>query len=60
VRPCTALVLLALAARSASAQMTDTVTHDKTFLTRKDLGVSVVALGATALLSRWDTDIAKA
>jgi membrane-associated phospholipid phosphatase len=60
VRPCTAAALLALVAIPASAQMTDTVTHDKTFLTRKDLGISAVALGATALLSHWDTDIAKA
>jgi membrane-associated phospholipid phosphatase len=40
--------------------MTDTATPDKTFLTRRDLAVSGLALAGTALLSRWDTDIAKA
>ena len=53
-------VLLVLAASGAHAQAVDTVTHDKTFLTRRDLGVSAVALAGTALLSRWDRDIAVA
>jgi membrane-associated phospholipid phosphatase len=34
--------------------------HDKTFLTRRDLGVAAVGLGAAALLSHWDRDIARA
>jgi membrane-associated phospholipid phosphatase len=50
-----------LAAQSVSAQVADTASHgDKTFLTKRDLAISGVALGATALLSIWDPDIAKA
>jgi membrane-associated phospholipid phosphatase len=61
VRPCIAVALLVLAAPTTRAQMTDTVAHhDKTFLTRRDLALSGLALAGTALLSRWDTDIAKA
>ena len=52
--------LFLLAASQASGQSPDTLAHDKTFLTRRDLGISVVALGATGLLSHWDTDIARA
>jgi hypothetical protein len=61
VRSIVRVALLALVLPCAvGAQAGDTTTHDKTFLTRRDLGVGAVALGATALLSRWDTDIAKA
>ena len=55
-----ALALL-LVAEAASAQSSDTTSRgDKTFLTRRDLVISGVALGATALLSVWDRDIAVA
>jgi membrane-associated phospholipid phosphatase len=55
-----AAVLLVLAVPTIRAQTVDTVTHDKTFLTRRDLGISAVALAGTGLLSRWDRDIAVA
>jgi membrane-associated phospholipid phosphatase len=61
VRPLAIALFLSLAtAQSAMAQGADTVQHDKTFLTRRDVGLAGAALGATALLSRWDTDIARA
>lgn len=56
----TAAVLLALATQVAGAQLSDTTGRDKTFLTRRDLLTSGIALGATALLSRYDDDIALA
>lgn len=56
----TAALLLALATPVAGAQVTDTTGRDKTFLTRRDLLTSGIALGATALLSRFDDDIALA
>ena len=41
------------------AQVTDTTSRgDKTFLTRRDLVISGLALGTAALLSNWDDDIA--
>lgn len=50
-----------LATSVAHAQTVDTTSRgDKTFLTRRDLVTSGVVLGATALLSVWDTDIALA
>jgi hypothetical protein len=55
-----AVVAVTLLSRAAAAQAPDTASHDKTFVTRADLLVSGVALGATALLSHWDTDIARA
>jgi membrane-associated phospholipid phosphatase len=55
-----AVASLALLATTAGAQVVDTTTHDKTFLTRRDLLVSGMAVGATALLSLYDDDIAKA
>lgn len=55
-----AFALSVSALSSAMAQAPDTVTHDKTFLTRRDLGLAGLAIGATGLLSRWDTDIARA
>jgi membrane-associated phospholipid phosphatase len=55
----TVAVLVALVAQSAGAQVADSA-RDKTFLTRRDLVMSGVALGATALLSRYDDDIARA
>jgi hypothetical protein len=62
VRHVTRIVLsLVFVAGSASAQGTDTTSGgDKTFLTRRDLITGGIALGATALLSIWDTDIAQA
>ena len=56
----TVVALVILAAELAGAQVADTTRRDKTFLTRRDLLVSGVALGATALLSRYDDDIALA
>ena len=48
-------------AQTVGAQVTDTTSHgDKTFLTKRDLAISGIALGATALLSIWDPNIAKA
>ena len=52
--------LFLLASHAAAGQGSDTLAHDKTFLTRRDLAISAVALGATGLLSHWDTDIARA
>ena len=55
-----AFVLL-LVAGSLGAQAPDSASRgDKTFLTRRDLVTGGIALGATALLSVWDVDIAKA
>ena len=56
----TVVVLLALVAVPAGAQTSDTTGRDKTFLTRRDLLTSGIALGATVLLSRFDDDIALA
>jgi membrane-associated phospholipid phosphatase len=43
------------------AQMSDTTSRgDKTFLTKRDLAISALALGTTALISVWDDDVAKA
>ena len=51
---------LLLAARLAGAQGIDSTSRgDKTFLTRRDLLTTGLAIGATALLSRWDPDIAR-
>jgi membrane-associated phospholipid phosphatase len=55
-----ALASLALLASTGRAQVRDTTFHDKTFLTRRDLLVSGLALGATALVSIYDGDIARA
>src|SRR3981189_2662406 len=54
-----AVASLALLAATAGAQLRDTTFHDKTFLTRRDLLVSGLALGATALVSIFDGDIAR-
>ena len=55
------VVILLLAGAPLGAQVIDTTSRgDKTFLTRRDLAVAGVALGATALLSTWDDDIALA
>ena len=54
-------VALLLVADTARAQTTDTTSRgDKTFLTRRDLAISGIALGTAALLSVWDRDIAVA
>jgi membrane-associated phospholipid phosphatase len=54
-------LVLSLVARAASAQQPDSTSRgDKTFLTRRDLLSAGLALGATAALSHWDTDIALA
>jgi len=59
VRLATLSILLVV--RTVGAQSADTTSHiDKTFLTKRDLAISGVALGATALLSIWDPDIAQA
>jgi membrane-associated phospholipid phosphatase len=51
---------LLLAARVGSAQGIDSTSRgDKTFLTRRDLLTTGLAIGATALVSRWDPDIAR-
>ncbi len=55
----TAVVLLTLVTGLSGAQTPDS-SVDKTFLTRRDLAISGLALGATALLSRYDDDIALA
>jgi membrane-associated phospholipid phosphatase len=63
VRPFgTVVVLLALLSQTAGAQASrpDTSRRDKTFLTRRDLLISGIALGATGLLSIYDDDIALA
>jgi membrane-associated phospholipid phosphatase len=50
-----------LAAHNVGAQVADTTSHvDKTFLTKRDLAISGIALGATTLLSIWDPNIARA
>ena len=55
------VVVALLVARTAGAQSVDSTSRgDKTFLTKRDLAISGIALGATALLSRWDGDIARA
>ena len=56
----TVVVLLTLASQSVLGQAPDTTHHDKTFLTRRDLVISGLAAGATALLSRYDDDVALA
>ncbi|NUS47468.1 MAG: phosphatase PAP2 family protein [Gemmatimonadaceae bacterium] len=56
----TVVVLVALASQSVLAQAPDSSRHDKTFLTRRDLGLAAIAVGATALLSHYDVDIARA
>lgn len=56
----TVVVLLTLASQPVLGQAPDSARHDKTFLTRRDLVISGLALGATALLSRYDDDIALA
>ena len=54
-----ALALL-VASHAAGAQSADSLVSrgDKTFLVRRDLAIGGIALGATALLSIWDDDIA--
>jgi membrane-associated phospholipid phosphatase len=57
----TALLAALAAAQTLGAQVVDSTSHgSKTFLTRQDLGIAGVALGATALLSIWDPNIAQA
>lgn len=57
----TIAIVLIFVAPAASAQRADTTSRgDKTFLTRRDLAISGIALGATALLANWDDDIARA
>jgi membrane-associated phospholipid phosphatase len=60
VRSSAVVATLALFASTSGAQMRDTTFHDKTFLTRRDLLISAVALGATGLVSIYDNDIALA
>jgi membrane-associated phospholipid phosphatase len=54
-------IALLLIAQVAGAQGLDSTSRgDKTFLTRRDLLTAGLAIGATALVSVWDPDIAKA
>ena len=55
-----ALALLLATSPAAGQGLDSTSRGDKTFLTRRDLVTGGIALGATALLSVWDTDIAQA
>lgn len=54
-----AVLALVVLCTPACAQTRDTTTHDKTFLTRRDLAVSAIALAATGLVSVFDDDIAR-
>jgi membrane-associated phospholipid phosphatase len=57
----TALLTALVAAQTLGAQTPDSTSRgDKTFLTKRDLGIAGVALGATAFLSIWDPNIARA
>jgi membrane-associated phospholipid phosphatase len=65
VRPAARVVLALLlivspldAHRLDAQRMDSTSRGDKTFLTKRDLVISGLALGTTALLSVWDDDIA--
>jgi membrane-associated phospholipid phosphatase len=61
VRPfCVVVASLALLVNTAGAQAADTTRHDKTFLTRRDLLLAGLAVGATGVLSIYDDDIARA
>lgn len=54
-----ALAFAVIACPLRAQQITDSLPRgSKTFLTRRDLAIAGVALGATALLSIWDDDIA--
>ena len=52
------LIPLVLFASTAAGQAADSSSHDKTFLTRRDLLVGGVALAATGIVSIFDDDIA--
>jgi membrane-associated phospholipid phosphatase len=54
-----ALFVCALAARPLAAQKADSSTGPATFLTRRDLGIAGIAIGATGLLSIFDDNIAQ-
>jgi membrane-associated phospholipid phosphatase len=57
----TALLGGLIAAQALGAQAVDSTSRiDKTFLTKRDLGIAGVALGTTAFLSIWDPNIAQA
>jgi membrane-associated phospholipid phosphatase len=55
-----AVASLALLANVADAQIADTARGDKTFLTKRDLLWTGLAVGATGLVSIFDDDIARA
>ena len=55
-----AVLPLVLLASTAASQASDSSSHDKTFLTRRDLLVAGLALGATGIVSLFDDDIAVA
>lgn len=60
MRPYTIGCLLVLSLASAApAQRVDTSGVSKTFLNRRDLAYSAVALAATGVLSHWDPQIAR-
>src|SRR3954469_12869365 len=61
VRPFgTAVVLLALLGHVPPAQAPDSTHGDKTFLVKRDLAITGLAAGATALVSIFDDDVALA
>lgn len=55
-----AVLPLVLLASTAASQASDSSSRDKTFLTRRDLLVAGLALGATGIVSLFDDDIAVA
>ena len=61
MRPFVAVLLsLALIGHSAGAQRADSTSGNKTFLVRRDLLWTGLALGGTAIVSHFDPDIARA
>src|SRR5690349_17284223 len=59
--PARLVLALLLVGMPLGAQLSDTTSRgDKTFLTKRDLAISAIALGTTALISVWDDDVAKA
>src|ERR1700738_558859 len=55
-----ALLFFALACPAWHGAQAQPTSPDKTFLTRGDLGIAALALGATAAISLFDDDIAVA
>lgn len=59
MRAHTLVLCLSVLSHSVAAQGVDTA-PDKTFLTRRDLGIAVVGLGVAGIVSHYDVDIARA